>query len=359
MTVINNIFIVNDSPVLTAVMKAIVETEAEVKVVGCALNGKQALKQITSEVDAVLMDIHMPGMNGAEVTLYLMNKFRKLRILITTADVSNNQTWIFQALKAGAIDYVQTPKLKVLPGTLVTAIQLKLAGKMLLHKLNVLAKVDIHNSIAKQHNQQLQKVNKNSLKAINNNLHHHWFCIGASTGGPTTLATLLKSIVKPLSGSIIICQHNDLGFTDGLARWLQDETGFICHEVTQRLRPKPGHVYIAQGGADLQATLGSYIRPQKIDTSRHYHPNIDLFLESVVALKSVTVTAAILTGMGNDGAQGLAMVQESGGTVYVQDQQSAIIDSMPNAAKAAVGLQTTHTPQRIGQLVSNSLGRIA
>ena len=359
MSMFLNIFIVNDSPVLTAVMKAIVETRDNMKVVGVAANGELALGKITPAVDVVLMDIHMPGMDGVEVTKRLLAKMHKIRILITTANIANNESWIFYALKAGAVDYVQSPGLKVTPGTRVSASDLEIAGKQLIHKLKVLNHVrpkqtgysEINYATTKS--QSTLPITQGNQKK--KNYSAYWFCVGASTGGPTTLAILLKAIAKPFQGSIIICQHNEPGFTHGLAKWLQEESGFACHEVTQRINPQPGHVYIAPGGYDLIATPGNFIRPNPINKQVHYHPNIDLFLASVLSLNSLHLSAAILTGMGNDGAQGLAAVKDKGGAVYVQDEQSAIIDSMPLAAKLATGLSRGFTPQYIGQLVSQSI----
>ena len=360
-----NLLIVNDSPVITAVMQAIVETEPGYHVVAKAASGEEAVNLVRHiHVDIVLMDIHMPGMNGVETSQHLLQIRPKCKVLITTANVSANQSYIFRALQIGAVDFIESPALKHQPGSQVSLNDLRAAGRELLHKLNVIKEVHavangtmpVANRVSVSNQSQARPTMPatGSVKQLSAGAKSFtgWLCIGCSTGGPTTLAVLLSALRRPFPHSIIICQHIEPGFSAGLARWLQEETGFHAQEVDRRMFPKPGQVYLAAGGYDLLATKGGFIKPTEKDTASHFHPNIDRFFHSVVEVKGKHACGVVLTGMGSDGARGLASIKAAGGNVCVQDHQTSIIDAMPSAARQAVDLAAGLPPRDIGILLS-------
>jgi len=357
---VKHILIVNDSPVLAAVMKAVVETEPVYQNVMLASSGQDALHMIQhNAVDIVLMDIHMPGMNGVETTRRILLEKPSIRVLITTATVTRNQPYVFQALQHGAVDFVRSPSLKVREGTRVSQQMLRAAGDNLLHKLAIITQM--HSPSGKENTSLKRPFSRVSppLKA-----HKHrpvagahlpaaplahppkWLCIGSSTGGPTTLAMLLSALPQPFPGCIVVCQHIDAGFSQGMSRWLEDETGFVCHEVKGRVHPQINQLYMAPGGRNLLAMPGNLLTLREPPESQLFTPNINQLFGSMAHHHGARVCGVVLTGMGKDGAEGLADIQSLEGMVLAQDVDSAIIDSMPKAACKATGI----SGKNIGQI---------
>lgn len=332
------VFIVNDSPVLTAVMREIVMTEPGYTVMGSAVSGNAALDVLTPSniPDIVLMDIHMPGLNGVETTRRLLARFPHLRVLITTATVRRNQYYVFHALAAGASDFVRSPSLSQPPGTKVTRADLREAGKNLLHKMRVLEQIqDTEPGVSRPRAARVDKPARpqDKPRGVDGTV---WVGIGSSTGGPTTLSMLLSSLPRPFPASIIICQHISAGFEKGLADWLTDETGFETTVVERRVTPQAGQAYICPGGVDLIANTPDSLRVVKPLDGYAFKPNINRFYESLAKQLGPRASAVQLTGMGADGAEGIVAVRQAGGRVYVQDKNTAVISSMPEAALKAL-----------------------
>ena len=355
-----NLLIVNDSPVLAAVMKAVVETEPAYRNVMVASSGHAALEIIeANSIDIVLMDIHMPGMNGVEATRRIVLKKPAIRVLITTATITRNQPYVFQALQHGAVDFVRSPILKVREGTRVSQQMLRSAGAKLLHKLSIIShmprKSCRNDSQGKRpfsrvaqpvtaHKHRFSPRASRAPEMVSSS-RSKWLCIGASTGGPTTLAMLLSALPQPCPACLIVCQHIDAGFSEGMSRWLEEETGFVSHEVNGRVHPQVNQIYMAPGGRNLLAMSGNLLTLGDPPEGQLFTPNIDRLFHSIAQHHGARACGVVLTGMGKDGAEGLADIQSMGGVVFAQDDESAIIDSMPKAARQSTGVVGKTVPE--------------
>lgn len=342
------VFIVNDSPVLTAVMGEMVKTEPGFTVMGSAASGDQALQILNppNTPDIILMDIHMPGLNGVETTERLVKRFPKVRVLITTATVTRNQRYVFEALSVGARDFVRSPSLSQPPGTKITQNALREAGKDFLHKLRVLAAIGQSGPVPPTPSPHRDASPAPPFPAPRDRGKgapgeaaggRLWIGIGSSTGGPTTLAMLLSYLPRPFPAPIIICQHISPGFEDGMADWLTRETGFETTVVRRRTSPKDNHVYLCPGGRDLIVTSGTSIATADPLQGYSFRPNINRFYESLAKYAGKRSCAVQLTGMGADGAEGIVAVRDVGGLPLVQSAETAVISSMPDAARRALG----------------------
>jgi len=395
----HKILIVNDSPMLTAIIKAVVQTQHQYQVIFTAGNGQECLDYLSksSELnsnsnspDLILMDIHMPVMNGFQATKIIKQQFPKIKILITTATVNRNNSIIFQCIAHGAIDYVRSPHLPFNPGKKVTQTQLQQGGRELLSKMSTVLHIShsqYHKTIennntkqtgfnakspgANQQNQQIISTAKHysrenrSSNNINETISPQvvqkmtYLAIGCSTGGPTTLAILLKSLPANFPFTVIVCQHIDSDFVNGLVDWLAEETGLEVILADKNMQPLPGKVYLAPGG-DSNMIISTAGRIMLIDPlpEHIYKPNINVLFESMANNIAKRSMGVVLTGMGDDGSKGLAALANAGAQVYVQSTSSAIIPSMPKNAIAALSDSVyairSLDPENLGRIIGKS-----
>lgn len=332
------ILIVNDSSVLTSVIRAVVETEEKLTVVATAVNGIEAINMVSRYLpDLVLMDIHMPKMDGVEATRRIIQARPKTRILITSATISRNMKHIFTTLQHGALDYVHSPSLTFRPGTPVSTAELQRAGAAMMQKVRTVLKIS--DSKVKSL-RQLDKAPPMTAAVTTTEARKSTpkiLAIGCSTGGPTTVVTLLKHLRYPFPAPILICQHIDQEFTQGFVSWLAEQTGIPASIARAGVVPQAGHIYVAPGGQQNLELLASgqmrLVPPQK---EHIYLPNISHLFSSMANSMGAVSCGVVLTGMGDDGAAGVAKIKEAGGVGFAQDAQSAVIDSMPKAARIAL-----------------------
>lgn len=155
--------------------------------------------------------------------------------------------------------------------------------------------------------------------------------IGASTGGPQALSTVLSALPAGLDAAVLIVQHIDPQFSEGMAQWLARSTPFAVELATPGVRPRAGTAYVAAVGQHMvvepDGTLGFTSRPR----DAAHKPSIDVLFTSLVK-RSRPGIAALLTGMGRDGAQGLAALRAAGWRTIAQDEATSVVYGMPKAA---------------------------
>lgn len=308
------IAIVNDSPVaIRAISEAVLESGVHV-VAWTAESGKAALAKCLRDCpDLVLMDLVMPGWNGAETTAQILGAC-STAVLVVTASVSENCARAFQAMGAGAIDAIDAPA----PGDSHTR-------RAFLDKL---AQIGAIVSDESPRDLAAHSVEPGENGGVANDL----IVFGASAGGPAALAEILKQL-GPVSGeSIVIVQHVDQQFVTELADWLSGFCDSRVELVQEGVRLRSGAVYLSAGNAHLVArpdgTLGYDMEPAGLP----YRPSVDIFFLSLARHWKGRVFSAVLTGMGKDGAGGLAALRASGHLTVAQDRETSALYGMPKAA---------------------------
>jgi chemotaxis response regulator CheB len=335
-----SVVIVNDSAVARAVTGAVVQASGEFELLGSANNGQAGVALVCEERPAlVLLDMHMPDINGVEVTRRIMRAC-PTRILICSATIHRNASFLFDALAAGAIDFTHTPALQAKAGSQVSREQLLAAGAKLLHKMRLVMRL----SAAPPARRGLGQMAARSVAALAEGDGARvtsgrdalaglppMVAIGCSTGGPSTLARLLRALPSGLPAAFLVSQHIEAEFTEGLARWLSEETGKRVRVVRGGERPLPGQVYLAAGGR-RNLTLAAWgVLRYEPSGDAVYYPNIDRMMITVGSQLGPRACGVILTGLGDDGAAGLAVLAAAGGRVLVEDPACAVIEGMPQA----------------------------
>ncbi len=342
------VVIVNDSPVARAVTAAVIAADGGFRLLGQATGGLAGVELVCRlRPQLVLLDLHMPDIDGVEVTRRIMAAC-PTRILISSATIRSNTTYLFNALKQGALDYTHTPSLKARPGESVTRADLLTAGTSLLRKMRtVLSLRSGAGTVAVPPPRPAGGATRSGTAPApaGNGTRHaavRVVAVGSSTGGPSALATLFGALPRGLPAVYLVSQHIDPEFTEGLALWLSEETGHPAAVARAGEIPLPGHVYLACGGRrNLILSAGGRLQYESAGDAV-YCPNINRMFASLAAAVAgprtvppaagrAPICGVVLTGLGDDGAEGLALIKAAGGRVLVQDPATAVVDGMPGA----------------------------
>jgi len=312
------IAIVNDSVMATEVLRRIVVSVPDYQVAWCAKNGAEAIMHCNHLVpDLILMDLIMPVMDGVEATRRIMET-RPCPILVVTATVSGRSSAVFKAMGAGALDVVATPVVGANPQNEM--------GHDLLKKISLIHKLKGgvspgHNPNAVNNGIKPSVVNDNCLIAL-----------GCSTGGPQAIFEILSSFPQNINAAIVIIQHMDKKFTAGLVAWLNKQLSLPIRLIAEGDRLKKGVVMLPHTNSHLiikrDLSMGYSAEPH----DNFYHPSIDVFFKSTALNWHGPIVAALLTGMGRDGAFGLQALNKRGCKTICQDQESSVVFGMPKAA---------------------------
>jgi len=306
--------LVNDLPLAVEALRRGVATVPGASVAWIAVDGAEAVRRCAEDrPDLVLMDLIMPVMDGVEATRRIMRE-TPCPILVVTATVTGNAARVFEALGAGALDAVDTPNLASSDGLARLARRIELIAR--LARPRTPAPTPATPAAATTSRQTVP------TPAL----------IGASTGGPQALARVLGAWPKPLPFGAVVVQHLDAAFVSGLAEWLARETGHRVALAKHGGRPEAGSVWLAAGPEHLELTPEATFRTRRPVPSDLHHPSVDALFESAAASGLRPSAAALLTGMGSDGARGLLALRRAGWTTIAQDQATSVVWGMPGAA---------------------------
>jgi two-component system chemotaxis response regulator CheB len=178
--------------------------------------------------------------------------------------------------------------------------------------------------------------------------HIELVAFGASTGGPPALQTVLRGFQGPLPVPVVVVQHISKGFVGGMAKWLSDTTGLKILVADKNIAMEPGAVYLASDGKHLTVLPELQINLKATPPMDGHLPSATALFESVARYYGPASLAALLTGMGRDGARGLKSVRDSGGHTIAQDEASCVVFGMPKEAIALGGAREVLPIDQIG-----------
>jgi two-component system, chemotaxis family, response regulator WspF len=319
--------IVNDMPLAVEALRRTLAAKAEHRVAWVAYDGAAAVELCASDTpDLVLMDLIMPGMDGVEATRLIMTH-SPCAILVVTASVGANSSRVFDAMGHGALDAVDTPIM---------------GGGDANRPAPLLAKIDtISKLVGKRDPLLLAKSSASHRTAPATFGQGRLLAIGASAGGPAALATLLAGLPEDLGASVVIIQHVDPQFAPGMAEWLDRQSPLRVRIAEEGEQLCGGTVLLAGTGDHLKLVSGERVSYTPEPRDYAYRPSIDVFFHSVTQVWQGKAVGVLLTGMGQDGAQGLKALRASGHHTIAQDQATSAVYGMPKAAaalKAAVDI---------------------
>ena len=313
------VLVVDDSAFMRKVISDCIEKIDGVEVCGIARSGEDALRVIpTKRPDLVTLDIEMPGLNGLE-TLVKIKSLYNLPVIMLSSHSGEDTT--IESLELGARDFIEKPQnLKEISASFIA----ELGRKIKLVDVNPVIKqpVKASKSLGLAANHQPGPF-PTQLKSI---------VIGASTGGPRALMSLIKEIPANLAIPIFIVQHMPAGFTKSFARRLDQEAAVKVVEASAGMAIQPGVVYVAPGEYHMKLEQGLIVLDDQTPKIHGVRPAVDLLFESAAKVYGNQLAAMILTGMGGDGTPGLKAIKEAGGYTFAQDEASCVVFGMPRRA---------------------------
>ena len=357
------IVVVDDSPVQRRFVRAAVEADPEFVVVGEARNGKEAVALVARlRPAAVLMDLDLPVMSGIEAIERIMAA-SPTPILVYSAHVNGEQTAnALEALAAGAVDVLAKPG----PGD---SDSLEDYAKQLRKRLKVAARIRVithprgklrSNSLAMAARAETRSESPGSTSATTFDIEPKTgiklIAIGASTGGPQALHTLLSALPDDLEQAVLVVQHMAEGFIPGLVSWLDSLVKLPVVVGVNGHRLAPGTVTVAPSGSNL-IVQDTRMRVACVppEAGQFHVPGIDQCFTSIANRLGPDAVGVLLTGMGRDGAAGLKAMRDRGATTLGQDEASSTVYGMPQAAFV---LDAVDKQLPIGEIAPTLLGLV-
>jgi two-component system, chemotaxis family, protein-glutamate methylesterase/glutaminase len=367
------VVVVDDSPVQRRFLRAAIEAEHDLAVVGEARNGKEAVALVARlRPAAVLMDLDLPVMSGMEAIERIMAA-SPTPILVYSAFVGGEDSAnALEALAAGAVDVLAKPGPEDATDLDATAAALRRRlrvaarvrvithprGKLRSHGLPTQAVAQVATSGPAPHRPCVPvAVVEPPLVPFDPRESVRLLAIGASTGGPQALLTVLSALPKDLPQAVLVVQHMAEGFIPGLAAWLDQLVPMpvVVGESGRRLQP--GTVTIAPSGGNL-LVQDDRLRVLCVppDPGQFHVPGIDATFRSVADALGPDAVGVLLTGMGRDGAAGLLAMRERGAVTLGQDEATSAVYGMPAAAAALQAVDRQLPISQVGPALLELVG---
>jgi two-component system chemotaxis response regulator CheB len=324
------VLIVDDSAVVRDILSRELSSYSEIAVVGTAGDPYDARALLENhDVDVITLDIEMPRMDGLTFLRYLM-KYKPLPVIIVSSIVSPNNQAAIRALELGAVDIVHKPGGPVSVEEVVDDLCTKIRNASSVP----LARLMESSRRLQASGTDSGPVRSTMLSGIATT--NRLAVIGASTGGTIALEELFKQFTPGFPSALAVI-HMPEGFTASFARRLDAVCPFHVKEAQNNERIMPGTIYIAPGGYHMQVAASGAERIIRIKGGPKLfgqRPAVDVLFHSAAEQVGRNCIAALLTGMGRDGAAGMKAIRSAGGYTIAQDEQSCIVYGMPKEAVA-------------------------
>ncbi|EHR77515.1 chemotaxis protein CheY [Thermococcus litoralis DSM 5473] len=318
------VLVVDDSPFIRRVLKDIINSDPELEVCCEARNGIEAIEAVkTLKPDVITLDIEMPQLNGLDALKFIMSKYPTPVIMISSLTQEGADATI-KALEYGAVDFIPKPSSRFSTG-------INELRSEIIAKIKEAAKIPPRflkfRRIRLLESQKRIREKKDAARSI--------IAIAASTGGPQSLLRVIPKLPAEIKSGILIVQHMPPGFTKSFAQRLDRVSKIDVKEAEDGDLVEEGKAYVAPGGFHMEITIRAGKPRIALNKGPKVHgvrPAADPMMISVARLFGRKTIGVVMTGMGRDGAQGLAEIKRRGGITIAQDKETSIIFGMPKAA---------------------------
>lgn len=339
------VLVVEDSPVVREFLVYLLGTDTDIRVVGTANNGEEALEAVKRyRPDVITMDIHMPKMDGLEATRRIMET-EPVPIVIVSGSVDPHEnTKTFRAMEAGALAVLRRPAGIGHPDYETTA-------RELVQTVKAMSEVKVvRRWPQKRREPTLPLVAKLLVEKV---AKVKVIALGASTGGPPVLQTILAMLPRDFPLPILIVQHMALGFIASFVEWLARTSALPVHVARQGERMLPGHVYVAPDECQLKVDHGGKIILTQDAPENGLRPSVSYLFRSLATVYGGdAVVAGLLTGMGRDGAEELRLLKDKGAVTFAQDKDSSVVHGMPGEAIKLDAATYILAPEKIAAVLA-------
>ena len=345
------VLIVEDSFVVRENMKFILEQDPELKVAGMAGDGQEGIELAKRlRPDVITMDINMPKMNGFLATRRIMETCPTPIVIVSASWEPDEIKKTFQALEAGAVSILRKPQGLGHPDYEKSAREIIQTVKQM-SEVKVVTRrprLQMAKDSAALLSQAAPPVRRTGIELV---------AIGASTGGPLVLQTILSLLPGNLPAPVIIVQHITEGFIGGLVDWLNQSTGFPVHLAAAGEYMLPGHAYLAPDDFNIGVSRSGQITLSRDEKENFFRPSISYLFRAVARNYGPNAAGVLLTGMGSDGAKELKMMEERGAVTLAQNKESCAVFGMPGEAVKLGAAQFVLPPEQIARELINLVSK--
>ncbi len=315
------VLVVDDSALMRKLIPQMLASDESIEVVGTAMDGTFCLKKIDElKPNVVTLDLEMPGMNGIDTLKEIMRR-QPVPVIVVSSHSTEGATVTMKALGLGAFDFVTKPK--------DASAHMTETAKELIAKVKAAAECKLKPRMLSGLPAKPEKASASSSAPTK------IVAIGVSTGGPQAMEYLLSQLPGDFPGTILVVQHMPDGFTDMFARRLDEVCPLRVKEAQSGDVLQPGRVLICPGSRHLKAKrlpLGDIAVLSDEPRVNGHRPSADVLFRSVAEEFKSQAVGVIMTGMGDDGAEGLGTIKKEGGTTIAQSEDSCVVYGMPKAA---------------------------
>jgi two-component system chemotaxis response regulator CheB len=317
------VLVVDDSALMRKVIPQILQADDSIQVVGTAMDGNFGLKKIEElQPQVVTLDLEMPGMGGIEMLKQIMRRHR-LPVIVVSSHSTEGASVTMKALALGAFDFVAKPHD-------VSARMPEIAQELI---AKIKAAANSRGFKAKPVAGAVRPSEKGSPSR--DRRPSRVVAVGVSTGGPNSLQFVLSQLPADFPGTLLVVQHMPEGFTDMFAKRLDEICAISVKEAQSGDLLLAGRALICPGSRHLKAKrlpLGDVAVLSDEPRVNGHRPSVDVLFRSVAAEFGAQSLAVLMTGMGEDGAQGMGVVKAAGGMTIAQSEDSCVVFGMPKAA---------------------------
>lgn len=346
------VLVVDDSALMRKIVSDMIDSENNMEVVDTARNGQDLVNKLSAAApDVITLDVEMPIMDGITALKELKKRNINIPVIMLSSVTIKGTQLTMECLEAGAFDFIPKPSgsisldINKVKEDLVEKINLA-CGKASFSEVQQTIRSE-HQQIKTERSPMPRKISGERIDAV---------VIGASTGGPKALYTVITALPKNLGVPVFVVQHMPIGFTKAFADRLNANSDIKVVEAAEGDAIEKDVVYIAPGGTHMEIGLDRKIHLNLEPPIWGVRPAVDKLFLSAVKLYGSRLVSAVLTGMGRDGANGTAEIKNCGGITLSEDRSTCTIYGMPKAAfetgKVDLVLPITDISNQITKIVA-------
>lgn len=335
-----NVLIVEDSMASAQLLAYILESDRDIHVQGIAISGEAALKIIAlQKPDVITMDICLPGIDGLSATKKIMESIPVPIIVVSSSYSEKKVALAFKAIEAGALYIIEKPF--AIKHPLYEA-----HNKEFITMVKMISEI----KVIKRHSAEPMKI-KPVESQLKSNKKIEIIAIGASTGGPKVLQTMLSIFKGNDLPPILIVQHISKGFAKGFAEWLIQTTKYQVKIAENGEIAKKGIAYIAPDDIHLGINSRGVFKYNLGNEIHSVRPAVSYLFNSAAESYGDKAIGIILTGMGSDGAEELKKMRDKKAVTFAQNEESSVVFGMPNEAIKLSAADYINTPEWIAHKI--------
>lgn len=336
------VLVVDDSPVAREFLTGLLNSDPQIRVVGTAADGMDAVAAVEKfQPDLVTMDIHMPRMDGQAAIREIMRLRPTPIVVVTGNEITEEVRATFASLELGALALVPRPH-----G--IGHADHDEACRLLVQTVKLMAEVKV---VRRWSPRSLARTTLSSASREAARRVARIVAIGASTGGPAVLKSILEALPRDFSVPVVIVQHIAPGFVEGFIHWLSETVARPVLIATPGMTLVPGTIYVAAEEAQLGFDFSERMLLEKRSTPHGLCPSVSHLFKSVARVFGPNAVGILLTGMGRDGADGLLLMRQAGALTIAQDKESSIVHGMPGEAIRLRAAELVLSPEKIAEVL--------